>query len=63
MQKIKIYYYDGQDHVSWEEGKDGVTSIVISNGKALIYFGDEKMITIISPYMEVYSYYEAEETM
>lgn len=59
MPKTKIYYYDGMERTSWEEGKDGVTSIVVSNGEAIIYFDDERMITVTSPYMEVYSFYEA----
>ncbi|EGO5034134.1 hypothetical protein IGL81_000125 [Enterococcus sp. DIV1318a] len=59
MPKTKIVYYDGIQQVGWEEGKDGVTSIVVSNGEAIIYFDDERMITVTSPYMEVYSFYEA----
>ncbi|MFG5429345.1 hypothetical protein ACFJYZ_13450 [Enterococcus faecalis] len=59
MQKTKIVYYDGIQQVGWEEGKEGVASIVATNGEATIYFDDGRTLTITSPYMEEYNYYEA----
>lgn len=63
MPKVKVYYYDGESHTGWEEGKDGVVTITAFEGKAIIYFENGNTVNVTSPYMEVYTEYETEETV
>lgn len=57
--KIKIAYFNGVKEECWEEGEKGVEAIVVNDGQASIYFKDNRLLTVYSPYMKVFSYYEA----
>lgn len=57
--KIKLAYFDGIKEQLLEEGENSVLGIVVKDGVATIYFEDERQVMIYSPYMKVFSYYEA----